>query len=502
MPILFLSYFVRVMSRSSAQTVILLLTTICAVGCGSIANPPIAPGTPIANQNTTVTVLAASTANDRLLEFGIVITSIALTNRAGATVSLFHVDPGAPAFTPFVEFIHLNGSRQPIATVSIPQDYYVSASITVQYCSFTVTYGNSSGGLQTDTYAEGLCNQGTGTAIVNLPVSPIIVAGNAMSLSLDLKVPQSYTLTTPAAPGTLATYTISPTFDLIRFPISSQQTNDQNGGTSVDGEITSIAATGNTFDLTTPDGFTLTVNSGPGTVFQGVNAFSAVSVGMFADTDLQLQVDGSLLATRIAVQDTAAKEIIIGPLGGVFSSASVVYTLPVQHQGIYSVGFGEQFQYNSGTSFHTSGRFTNLPNLPFPATFDASNMVAGQYVYLSSSSMSSSGAVRSQANSITLMPQTINGTVTNRSTDGGFTIYDVSLAPYDLFPALVPVTGQSPVLSSADASNVHVYVDANTRLLTSVPIGIGSIIRFNGLLFNDNGVLRMDCGQINDGVQP
>jgi hypothetical protein len=26
------------------------------------------------------------------------------------------------------------------------------------------------------------------------------------------------------------------------------------------------------------------------------------------------------------------------------------------------------------------------------------------------------------------------------------------------------------------------------------------IPRFNGLVFNDNGTLRMDCGQINDGV--
>jgi hypothetical protein len=29
---------------------------------------------------------------------------------------------------------------------------------------------------------------------------------------------------------------------------------------------------------------------------------------------------------------------------------------------------------------------------------------------------------------------------------------------------------------------------------------VGSVVRFNGLLFNDNGTLRMDVAQVNDGV--
>ena len=38
-----------------------------------------------------------------------------------------------------------------------------------------------------------------------------------------------------------------------------------------------------------------------------------------------------------------------------------------------------------------------------------------------------------------------------------------------------------------------VYVDSNTQMLNSGTIGIGSVMRFNGLVFNDNGTLRMDC---------
>jgi len=36
--------------------------------------------------------------------------------------------------------------------------------------------------------------------------------------------------------------------------------------------------------------------------------------------------------------------------------------------------------------------------------------------------------------------------------------------------------------------------------LNSLPLGVNSVMRFNGLVFNDGGSLRMDCGQINDGV--
>jgi hypothetical protein len=49
-------------------------------------------------------------------------------------------------------------------------------------------------------------------------------------------------------------------------------------------------------------------------------------------------------------------------------------------------------------------------------------------------------------------------------------------------------------------ATVLVYADANAQLLNSTPINPGSVLRFTGLIFDDNGTLRMDCGQILDGV--
>jgi hypothetical protein len=37
-------------------------------------------------------------------------------------------------------------------------------------------------------------------------------------------------------------------------------------------------------------------------------------------------------------------------------------------------------------------------------------------------------------------------------------------------------------------------------MLNKSSLAAGSLFRFYGLVFNDNGTLRMDCAQINDGV--
>jgi hypothetical protein len=57
---------------------------------------------------------------------------------------------------------------------------------------------------------------------------------------------------------------------------------------------------------------------------------------------------------------------------------------------------------------------------------------------------------------------------------------------------------QSAVLT--DPNTVVVYADSNTQMLNTNPIAVGGVARFYGLVFNDNGTLRMDCAQIKDGV--
>jgi hypothetical protein len=183
----------------------------------------------------------------------------------------------------------------------------------------------------------------------------------------------------------------------------------------------------------------------------------------------------------------------------VASSVSIVNIYAQDWQGKDVAGFGGAgsfpFKYSTAM-FQISGQFTNLDSLPFVPSFSAANMVPGQEAYISAASMAD--ASYPTATTITLMPQTIDGTVTASSTAGNFTYYTVSLASYDLFPMLASQPSQTAIENNP--SQVEVYVDSNTRELNTQPLAPGGTFRFYGLVFNDNGTLRMDCAQVNDGV--
>jgi hypothetical protein len=469
-------------------------------GCGGASMPPPGGG-PIPGQNTMVTVLMTGTANDQLILFQMTITSITLADQAGNTATIFN----NPNTTQIVEAIHLNGKSEPFVTVSVPQDVYTSATVTVGNCEFS-NVTTSAGTLDFATYDEGVCGNGTGTTTVNLP-SPITVSGDAVTMLFDLQVSQSFTLSgTPGNP----TYTITPVFNLTAASLAAQPTNYQNGEeTGLDGMVTAVSPTGTGFNLQIPDeqalnlnpgGISLTVDVNASTTFQGVSGLSALTVGTFVDMDGAVQQDGSLLASRIAVEDPSAIEAGIGPISAVFGSPETLSFLPIQQQGNIpgnAIGFGFPFQYTDSV-FQVSGQFANVQNLPFTASFSASSLVAGQNVYIAANSLSFQGGVFSPAATITLMPQTINGTVTAVSNSNGFAVYTVSLAAYDLFPVLATQPLQPVTLTNP--STLIVYADTNTQMFTSQPIAVGSVVRFNGLIFVNDGALSMDCGEILDGV--
>ncbi len=97
--------------------------------------------------NTSVTVLASSTANDQLSQFGMVFNSFSLTSQSGKTVSLF----AAPVKA---EFIHVNGAAEPLATVTIPQDIYSSATVSIGSSGFACITLDTSGGIAVSDFAD------------------------------------------------------------------------------------------------------------------------------------------------------------------------------------------------------------------------------------------------------------------------------------------------------------------------------------------------------------
>jgi len=127
-------------------------------------------------------------------------------------------------------------------------------------------------------------------------------------------------------------------------------------------------------------------------------------------------------------------------------------------------------------------------------------MVPGQNMSVFSGVLTAySGGETNAATTITLLPQVIDGTILGISAStNGFTDYTIQLANYDLFPDLAVQAGQATLLTNPGL--VEVYVDSNTQMLNTHTLAEGNTQRFYGLVFNDNGTLRMDCAQVDDGV--
>lgn len=467
------------------------LAVALIAGCGGSGTT-----TPTLTGNTSVTLLASSTANDQLAQYKVSFSSITLGSQSGKTVTISSAPVSA-------EFMHLNGTVEPLVTTSIPQDIYTSATATIAQA-----YGVCMG---SDSATGGLVSAEFGgfpsTATLNLP-APITVTGTSMGLVLDLQVSQSTNIS-GCNQNTTTTTTLTPTFNVTPVVVTAQPTNSSNGkATGLRGIVSLVDAGGTNFTVSAADGPTWQLNTSSSTQFQGVSSASALEAGVPVDMDAAIQSDGTLLATRINVYDTnPANVTVIG--GPMFFAEAPTSTLTailsnyiVENQGplLSGLNFGWVDFDPDNAPFQVSGQLTNLGSLPFTPSFDAANVAPGQNVFISTQSTAvPTGIDFPPASTVNLFPQTINGTISAVSTSGNFTTYTVTLAPYDLFPLLAAQYSQTNSL--ANPGSVVVYVGSNTQLLNQDALVVGSVLRFNGLIFNDSGTLRMDCAQINDGVK-
>jgi Domain of unknown function (DUF5666) len=447
--------------------------------------------------NTQVTLVVTGTANDQLQEFLLQIQSLTLTDKAGKMVSLVSSPQS-------VEFIHINGGIEPLLTVTVPQDVYTSATAVIGNAEFNCETMDSYGGVDFSTFEYGYTPQQNVT--VNVP-GPLTVSGDNMGLLLNLEVAQSASFSACFDPNNSYTWSITPTFNLTPITLSAQPTNAGNGlVTALNGQIASIDAGAGSFVVALPkleNSRTISVSTSGSTVFQGIGNFSSLAIGTFVNLDGAIQPDSSVAATRVAAVDTAATSLVTGPLVSVNAAEPALASVWRQQQGaLFSNGWvlGGSYLSFGSAAFLTSGEFSNLQSLPFTASFNGSNMVAGQNAYFSTSSTENSGGFPYiPLTTAMLIPQTLNGTISGVSSSGNFTIYTVTLADYDLFPTFAVQQGQTTLLSNP--SQIEVYVDSSTQMLNTSPLAAGSLARFYGLVFNDNGTLRVDCAQVNDGVE-
>lgn len=452
-------------------------------------------GGPVPGESTLTTVVVSSAANDQLARFTLALNSLTLTTKSGTSVPVI----SAPQQ---VEFMHLNGGAEPLAAVNVPQGVYTAATATGS-ASFMCLV-QQSGSDTISTYTAIPDSQVT----VQLP-EPLTVSGGSMTLSLELLVSQSASFPSTCWNSSGSNpFSITPTFNLTAMSLAAQPTNATNGRmTALEGLVMNPAAGENSFTVSAADGtqpFTSLntvwqVSTNGNTVFQGIGNAQGLTAGAPVDIDGDLQADGSVLATRVAVSDTDTTNLTVnlGPLMQVAASEPVLDQANQMAEGsLQLVRTWPQYDF-SNTTFTVWGGLTNLASLPFTPSFNASNMVAGQMAAITThvTSIPAAPAV-TPATVMTLMPQTINGTVVATGTSGGFTTYTVQLAAYDVFPQFAVQAGQTTLLTNPQ--QVVVYADTNAQILTQPTIG--NPARFAGVIFNDNGTLRMDCTQVASGV--
>lgn len=461
-------------------------------GCGSGDSSPTPTGSN-PQAVTKVTLVVSSDANDQLTAFYAALQGITLTNGNGKTVTLLSQPLGS-------EFIHVNGRVEPLVTVTVPEDIYTSATVTIGGSQFNCVTLGADGALVDSTFAYGYVPAPKVT--VALP-QPLNISGDSLGLTLRMMVSESATLSSCSAG---ATYAITPAFALTAFDIANATAGSaSNSVFSIEGAVTSIDTTASTFEIARPTVLSepatnLDVSIDAGTALQGVDGLASMAVGMFVDLDGAIQPDGSLHATRVAVPDPTAVDVRRGPILSVFNqSTPIVNFKPIEGQGPDGLIDSESYDIGN-TSFRISGELTNLPLLPFAASFTATDMTPGQNISISSPAFVTccGASYDAPATTITLLPQTVDGLILGTTTSGQFTVYSVQLSSADLFASLAVQPGQTTSLSQPN--EMQVYVDGNTRLFNSMTVAVGGTFRFYGLVFNDQGILRMDCAQINDGV--
>jgi hypothetical protein len=432
------------------------------------------------------------------MQFNMGIAAISLTNASGKSVELPLPATAQNAMGNLLELQHLNGSSEPLLTANVPSGTYTS----IQVEASNPSYGCSTldnGGIHT---FDGIPTLPSPTVTLNFP-SPIKISGNSMALELHLNVSDTFPLSSCSQQGYDTNTPAQPAFTLTNLTPASPPTNLANGlNPNLLGMIAEVS--GGSLTVLSPDGLSwgATVNSS--TALQGVSALSDLKAGMPVDMDLAMQADGSSLAARVDVLDANVSNLslIVGPAIFKSDQAPIIYasTQVVEGSLFARMGSFNVIPVNdSQSTFQIAGPVTNLKSLPFQPTFDSATLVAGQLLAVTTQATTLGyGPTYTPASTITLLPQTIDGTVTSTGSAGGFTTYTVQLASYDAFPTFAVEPGQTTQLNNP--STVVVYADSSTQMVNSAPVAKGSLLRFTGLVFNDNGTLRMDCSSVGKGV--
>ena len=397
---------------------------------------------------------------DRVVSLKITVDSITLTSSGGGTVPVLST-PTA------VELTHRAGIVEPLNTASVPQDMYVSATISVS--SPEVKIVDDAG--QVFDRIESLTTSST-TVSLN---PTLVVSGSPLVLNLDFDMDAALQFS-----GT--DVVITPTFIVTASPVASESAQQVEDGKIEDlkGTVTGVSGSSFTVGVEQAAG-TMTFATDSGTQFEApLTGVGSLSPGLIVEVEAVTRADGTLLATQVEAEDAAIDLEVEGLISQVTGAPATSFQLVVQDttaDGSTMPDLGNIVTVNlSGTAFRIDDDDVDLSNLPFATLFSENTLSQAQRVEVDADVPDT---LTIAADKVKLKKQALTGTVTSVSApSGGQVVFTLSL-PAESY--LVLLTGQStltvvqqPSTELRDISSVNVFQTVRVR----------GLLFFNGTTFN------------------
>lgn len=448
-----------------------LLAFMAACGGSSSTTPP-----PPAN-STVVQVNLGDAPADWMLAFSMNVTSMSLTGPGG---SVTVADSAKP-----YEMIHRMGIMEPIALVAAPRGNYTGASVTIASCK--VSY--------VDPASKQLMQQtinGPFTATIPF-TSSVSVGTTPLSFNFDLDLEHSVTMDDS---GKLQ---FSPVFHHAIGALgggNGNGTDARYGGMYQMVGVVSATSSSSFTIIPLQAAKTFTFQIGSQTQYQGkISEMAQLHMGMGVLVTATLQADGTMLASRVRVTNSATGAMGGGIITSVTGQPATQLTLVMQNgagASVLSDYLSETLTVNltDSTTYEIDTDRVSLSGLSFTPVFNASNIYVGQSVLpLSDSAIVPSDTCSTSCGTITattvrLKEQGIRGTTDVAITPGASGTFVLTLLPDCAFTSL---TGATEIL---------VYQQTGTNVEDSTAIPAGTTLRVHGLLFNNGGQWTMIASTI------
>ncbi|HUK87626.1 MAG TPA: DUF5666 domain-containing protein [Terriglobales bacterium] len=396
---------------------------------------------------------------DRVVALDMTINQVTLTSSGGGTTNLL----SAPAK---VEFRHIAGSLQPLATTTLSQDTFTQANITLSATAHATVLDDTGVPRPQQTVTLGTTSFSVGLGSIAVSTTPMVLNLD-FNMSSSVNVDPSFNVT------------ITPSFVGALVPIVPTSPEVESGKfEDVDGTITGISSPNFTLAVEQAAN-SLTIATNTSTQFVGVAGLSGLAASNVVEVTGAVQSDGSLLATKVEALDLTPGGLEVN---GMVTSITGAPATSVQ-EVVQNEATPTLTQPTLGGLFNVNGMDTaayaedtdevDFTGLTLPA-FTATTLTKGQQIRVTTSTPS---ATTITTGHVTLQQQAVTGQVLSSSGSGQGTSGIIILnLPADSYLTLL--TGET---------QVTVFQQTSTRFVGITSVGAGDTVRARGLLLFNSG---------------